>query len=319
MSNERDDENLAENSAVDNVVDNDPADTISNATSADVSDAVEVPDNVFPRRRVMMGWLILVVVLAMGYVSLGLYLYATQRSFLYHPTPFIAHGHDDLLLDNNGVAINVIKVNPGQKKALVYFGGNAEAVAVAADRFKTAFPEHTVYLMNYRGYGGSGGAPSEQSLYQDAQLLMAHVKAQHHSISVMGRSLGSGVATWLAAQETLQSLVLITPYDSIAAVAQRLLPIYPMQWMMKDTYPSVQRAADIREPTLIVMAKFDKVIPNESTYRLASAFDKNLLMRTVSGYNHDTLLDAPEILPEIRTFLNEARLSAPTDKPHTEH
>lgn len=165
----------------------------------------------------------------------------------------------------------LIKVN---KKTILYFGGNSEAVTENSDRFSETFPDHTVYLVNYRGYGRSTGTPGEKENYDDAKAIYDFLQKQHNDISVMGRSLGSGVATYLASIKNVEKLVLITPYDSMQSVAQARFPIHPMSILLKDKYNSALKAKDVKAETLILIAENDETIKLEGTYSLIKAFTK---------------------------------------------
>ena len=96
-------------------------------------------------------------------------------------------------------------VNPGRDRVLVYFGGNGERLDPWRDVVAHHFPDHTTYLMAYRGYGASDGEPSQQTLSADAVALVDHVTERHSRapVDVLGRSLGSGVAMHVATQRTV--------------------------------------------------------------------------------------------------------------------
>ena len=80
-------------------------------------------------------------------------MYLMQRKLIYYPTGKIPHSFPQLKMINQNETLEVIVLNEGKNEALLYFGGNAEAVIYNAEDFLTAFPLHTVYLLNYRGYG----------------------------------------------------------------------------------------------------------------------------------------------------------------------
>ena len=135
------------------------------------------------------------------YLIAGAVLFFYQRKLIYFPSGKIPHSYETLKLENENETIEVIVLNSGRGQALIYFGGNAESVVYNATDFLLAFPLHTVYLFNYRGYGGSSGQPTEKGIYSDALLLFDKVQGKQTKISVMGRSLGSGAATFLASKD----------------------------------------------------------------------------------------------------------------------
>lgn len=228
--------------------------------------------------------------LCIVYLAVGLLLRINQRKLLYFPTKSIAHPYGRRVFKNDQQLIEVIVLNKGQSRGLLYFGGNGESVVYNVPDFGKIFPDYTVYLVNYRGYGGSTGAPSEQALYADAQHIYDTVKKSHSAIAVIGRSLGSGVATYLASTRALSKLALVTPYDSIQSVAQGRFPIYPMALLLQDKYDSLGRVPAIKVKTLIIIAENDTVIPLKHSKRLAAAFPaEQILVEQVMNVGHNTL------------------------------
>ncbi|QFU25233.1 lysophospholipase [Shewanella eurypsychrophilus] len=199
-----------------------------------------------------------------------------QRSFIYFPTQAVAHKFDEVTFENEGVSTTSILLNKGQDKAIIYFGGNAENVAFTAPEFEQAFepalePEsspYSIYLVNYRGYGGNEGAPSEAALLSDALAIYDNLISTHESVFVIGRSLGSGVASYIASERPLKKLVLVTPFDSIQSIAQKQFPFYPMSILLKDKFNSVERAGNIYSDTLILGAENDKIVRRIHTDKL---------------------------------------------------
>jgi len=231
-------------------------------------------------------------------------LYLFQRDMLYHQTPEYQHDLQVISVDSENEKIKVLLLNPNQNRAIVYFGGNAEAVIFNQEPFSKAFPIHTIYLVNYRGYGGSSGNPTEANLYADALSVYDAVAANHKSISVLGRSLGSGVATYLAANRTVDALALITPYDSIQAVAQSRFPIYPSSLLLKDKYDSISRANTIAAKTLIIAAELDQIIPLKHAEKLRDAFkQEQVSMTVIQGANHNNLSVEKEYFETLQRFL----------------
>ena len=217
------------------------------------------------------------ILILLTYVGMGVFLYINQRSYLYFPTEDTKTVYHHMTMHNDGESINVIVLNKGHKNAILYFGGNAESMAQSSDYIAGQFPDFTVYLLDYRGYGKSTGKATERALYKDALKLYDIIKPMHQRISVGGRSLGTGIATYVAAHREVSKLALITPYDSIVNVAQERYPIYPVSFLLTDQYDSLSRVKDIQAKTLIVIAEKDKVIPKENTQRLIDAFDKKRL------------------------------------------
>jgi pimeloyl-ACP methyl ester carboxylesterase len=189
-------------------------------------------------------------------------------------------------------------------KALLYFGGNAEDVSVNLASFAHAFPDYAIYLLHYRGYGGSAGKPIEAALHADARALFDKVHQDHPQIALVGRSLGSGVAVRLAAERPASRLVLVTPYDSIAAIAAAQFPYFPVRWLLTDKFESTRHAPAVRVPTLIVRAEHDEVIPRASTERLHASFAAGVATQVViRGAGHNSISESAQYLDAMRAML----------------
>ena len=221
-------------------------------------------------------------------------LYTKQRSLLYFPTPENFNALAEAWwFETNEVKLKIWKINQGEK-AILYFGGNAEAVEGNLDSFKKMFGGYSVYLVNYRGFGGSTGQPTEQGLNQDALALYDELITQHTSISVIGRSLGSGLACYLAANREIHKLALITPYDSIKNLAQSLYPLFPVKWLIKDHFDSLLIAPSLSNDTLILLAEKDEVIPLKHSQLLINALGGTRLQtHTIRGANHNDISALP--------------------------
>ena len=240
------------------------------------------------------------------YLVLGIYLYAAQRSFIYFAVPENPAGDIAVeYLDSDGERLKVWVIDEGRERAVLYFGGNAEDVYFSAAEFRRTLPGYTVYLANYRGYGGSTGSPSQRALFADALNIYDMLEGRHAAISAVGRSLGSGIAVYLASQRPLERLVLSTPYDSALAIAQTMYPIYPMSLMLKDSYRSVDYATQVRAPTLLLLAGDDRIVPAAHSIRLAGAFVDGVAERVVIAQaGHNDLSMYPGYWDAISRFLD---------------
>ena len=218
-----------------------------------------------------MGGMALAAGVAYLLACLGLFM--AQRSLIFYPQP-----------RRSGTAASVIKmqvegaelrvsVRPlAGADAVLYFGGNAEDVSGSLPTMEAAFPQQSLYLVHYRGYGGSSGKPSEAALFADALAVFDQLQRQHPNITVVGRSLGSGVAVHLASVRPVKRLVLVTPYDSIAGIAAQQFPMFPIRYLLTDKFESWRDAPRVTAPTTIVAAANDVVIPGASTRELLARF-----------------------------------------------
>ncbi len=240
------------------------------------------------------------------YAGFCAYIYASQRNAIYYPTPEV-HVPEvaNIRLESDGETLKIWRLAHGSgPNAIIYFGGNAEDVSGNIADFRNIFPQHNVYLVNYRGYGGSTGSPSEVGLYKDALAVFDEIESRYSGISVIGRSLGSGVATYLATARDIDRLVLVTPFDSIENVAKRALPILPVSLLLKDKFDSVGRVADINAPVLVVIAENDEVIPRRHSDALAEAFpESQVTVEVIPDTGHNTIGMSPRYANVLSKFL----------------
>ena len=252
--------------------------------------------------------LLILVLLPLGaYAAFCALMFATQRSQIYfHVRESNPPGAQSMRLATDGAELKIwVEPRPGPR-ALVYFGGNAEDVAYNLPSFRAAFPGHSLYLVNYRGYGGSSGRPSERALQADAVAVYDQLHARHAEISVIGRSLGSGVAAYLASVRPVRRLVLVTPFDSLVNVARAHFSWLPVGLLMIDRYDSASRASAIRAPVLAVIAGGDEIIPRARSLALVDAFAPGQVEVVVlEGATHNDLDFAPQYPERLAEFLAE--------------
>ncbi|SFN61219.1 hypothetical protein SAMN05660284_01890 [Formivibrio citricus] len=243
------------------------------------------------------------LILMLTYLALCGIMYWTQRSFLYFPQPATGSSGPERILDLrvDDVRVRVSVRNREGADALVYFGGNAEDVTRSLDDYAQAFPDHAIYMLHYRGYGGSTGAPSEAALHRDAKVLLDLVKSRHSRVMLVGRSLGSGVAVRLAAENPVERLVLITPYDSIVNVGREQFPWLPVGWLLKDRFESVRWAPAVKARTLILMAERDEIIAAERTRALHRTFASGVAsLEVVPGADHNSIMGSTGVFGRMR-------------------
>jgi pimeloyl-ACP methyl ester carboxylesterase len=245
--------------------------------------------------------LIVTAIAAVIYLALCLVLFLAQRSFIYFPQPKSASADNTLSLSVDGERIVVSTRPSAGTDAVIYFGGNAEDVSRSLPTLVDAFPERSVFAMNYRGYGGSTGKPSETALIADALVLFDRVHADHPHVVVIGRSLGSGVAIHIASVRPVERLVLVTPYDSLLNVAATQFRYFPLSWLMLDKFESWRYAPTVTAPTQLIAAQNDEIIPLASTEALYKRLPQSLAKLTIiDGVSHNSISESPEYVSLLR-------------------
>jgi pimeloyl-ACP methyl ester carboxylesterase len=192
---------------------------------------------------------------------------------------------------------------------VIYFGGNAEDVlytAAVAHRLNA----RRVLVANYRGYGADKGQPSQSALFEDALTIYDYTLTQAgiapKDVIAMGRSLGSGVAVWLAANRPLRGVVLITPYENMGAVATRHFRFFPVRLLLKNRFPSDEYAARVKVPVLILAGEQDTLIPPIHAQHLFDVWAGPKDMQILRNASHDNIEQHPQYYALINRFLSDA-------------
>jgi uncharacterized protein len=177
---------------------------------------------------------------------------------------------------------------------LMYFGGNGDEATFFLS-FSEHFPQHALAVFNYRGYGLSEGSPSEEMIFQDTlylyDLFSKNKNIDPNRIYVMGRSLGTGVATYLASQRPVKGTILISPYDSILALAEERHPYVPIQWLLKHPFKSINYAPHVTSPALAFVGLIDEVVSPEHSQHLINQWGGQIKTITFPLADHNSIMD----------------------------
>jgi len=163
--------------------------------------------------------------------------------------------------------------------AILYFGGRNENVAWAPD-MASFHPRTAVHAFNYRGFGASTGRPSERRVKADALALLEAV-ADSTPLTLVGRSLGTAVALWLARAARPRRLVLMSPFESVSAVLGARL--------LTQRFDCAALAAAHAGETLVLLAERDASVPHAHSRRLAEHLPRGTCVQVIAGTTHRTL------------------------------
>jgi len=248
------------------------------------------------------------LVVAIGFPLL---MYLAQDSLIFHPQPLdemqrarIASrpGIESVFMDAaDGTRLHAwyVKGDP----VVLYFGGNAEEVSWMLDHAARHTPGIGWLLVDYRGYGSSGGSPSEKVLIEDALRWYDRFRAK--KTYVFGRSLGSGVAVQLAAARPVAGVILVAPFDSLVEVGKRHYPFLPVGFMLKHRFDSVSVAPKIDAPLLCIVATEDEIIPAAHAKRLYDAWRGDKRWVGLEGAGHNSTDNAANYWTSITAFLQQ--------------
>ena len=198
---------------------------------------------------------------------------------------------------------------PPRRPTVIVFSGNAGHRGYRAP-LAAALQRHglNVLLTDYRGYGGNPGAPTEEGLAADARAARAYVLTRPDvdpaRLVYFGESLGGAVALRLAVEHPPSALVLRSPFASLTLAGQYHYPLLPVRWLLRDRFPSIDRAHQIRSPVLVIAGTHDSVVPIDHTRRLYDAIvAPKRFVEVAADHNDAALLEGEEVIQAILGYL----------------
>jgi fermentation-respiration switch protein FrsA (DUF1100 family) len=262
--------------------------------------------------------MLLVIVIA-AYLAANGYLFLFQRSFVFEPGGSLASPAEKGLQQVEIVtfrAADAIELTGwyGQARpglpTILYFQGNAGNISGRSDRFHQILASGFGLLaVSYRGYAGSGGSPSEASLFADALEIFDWLAARAGSIVIHGESLGTAIAIHVAAERQAGALILEAPFTAAVDIAAATYPWVPVGLLMRDPFLSREAIRRVEEPLLIVHGTEDMVVPVEHGRRLFALANEPKRLAIFAGAGHANLWERGLWLT-VREFLAENGVTA---------
>jgi pimeloyl-ACP methyl ester carboxylesterase len=199
---------------------------------------------------------------------------------------------------------------PAKQKTLILgFGGNGWNGQDVAEYLHELFPDFDVVAFHYRGYSPSTGSPSAEALIADAPLVYDFAVARlrpEHIVSV-GFSIGSGIAAQLAAKRRLDGLILVTPFDSLKAVAQSMYPWLPIGPFFEHEIDAASAIAGVKTPTAIIAGERDEIVPGTRTAALREKIPNLAFDRTIARAGHNDIYARSDFQAAMREALAALR------------
>ena len=259
-----------------------------------------------------MGWSVKFLLLVFGGYGALVFILALAQGALIFPRGMVAAGpalpmaRVVQVQTPDGATLHGYQIAGTDPRAPVILGfsGNATDAAVTALFLHQIAPAHGVVVYHYRGYGPSTGRPSARGLIADAQVIFDSLDAPQGVIAV-GFSIGSGIAAHLSAARPLRGLVLVTPFDSLARVAQDTLPFIPVRLFFRHPIETLDALRDSTTPAHIFIATRDEVIPPARARALLDGLDQ--AGRAVTSHQieagHNDIYNSPAFQQALRAAL----------------
>jgi uncharacterized protein len=251
-------------------------------------------------RFIKRGLLAIVAIAAAAYLGFAGLIYTQQRNILFRPDPTrsspaaagLPTATETVFAAPDGPDVIAWRVPPrdATKPVVLYLHGNARSLARRADRLQRLTADGAgLFALSWRGYGGSGGAPSEAGFRADATAamdLLAREGIGPERIVIFGESLGTGVAVMLAAERPVRALILDSPYESIAAIGAELYWWLPVNLLIRDPFRAIDAAPHVKAPVLAFACTDDWLTPYAGAQRLMAAFPGMKRLITVERRCH---------------------------------
>jgi pimeloyl-ACP methyl ester carboxylesterase len=192
-----------------------------------------------------------------------------------------------------------------ERTLILGFGGNAWNGQDVGEYLHELYPTVDVIAFHYRGYAPSTGSPSAEALIADAPLVYdAAVKLVKPSrVIAVGFSIGTGLAAQLSAERKLDGLILVTPFDSLSAVAQSMMPWLPIGRFFSHEIDAAAALRGSAQPVAIIAAERDEVVPAERTEALRKAVQNLNFDRTITRSGHNDIYARSEFHDAMREAL----------------
>jgi pimeloyl-ACP methyl ester carboxylesterase len=269
-----------------------------------------------PARSATIGGVLSAGLVVLGAVSAPLTaLWLLQRRLIYFPdtavpspASVLPRAQEITLRTEDGLALGAWHVSPTRGDCGITVlvmpgnGGSRELRAPLARRL--AAKGFAVLLLDYRGYGGNPGSPSENGLISDARAARAYLV--DHGVAperliYFGESLGAAVATRLAAEQPPGALVLRSPFTDLAAVGARHYPMLPVRLLLRDRFPVTALISQVRVPTAVVYGSADAIVPPEQSAAVAAAAAGPVRVVEMVGADHNdnALLEGNELVAAV--------------------
>ena len=189
------------------------------------------------------------------------------------------------------------------------FGGNAANADGLALYLRDLFPEAHVVTFHYRGYRPSTGEPSAAALLEDSLTIhdFAVRTVKPRRVVAVGMSIGSGVAAYLAKHRALSGLILISPFDSLSAVAREHYPWAPVGLLLRHRVPTIEFLRGRPTPTAIIYSERDRIIPPRRTEALKPAIRNLIFDRLITCVGHNDVYGDPEFRAAITEALERIK------------
>ncbi|MEX1012128.1 MAG: alpha/beta hydrolase [Waddliaceae bacterium] len=239
-------------------------------------------------------------------------LYLFQRQLIYFPVNIKVTPEEygvpemvivELKTDDNLRLMAWYRAAEQGRPTIVYFHGNAGHIGTRAPIVKPFLNEgYGVLLVSYRGYSGNPGTPSEEGFYKDGRAALNFLRNKR-CIVLYGNSIGAAVAVQMATEFKVQTVILQSPFTTLADVARHHYPLFTFEILIKDQYRSIDIVDKLLPPTLVIYGEEDEINPPDLSRRLYKKLPDPKKILAVPHKGHNDLFVPEEIMYYIKEYI----------------
>ena len=237
------------------------------------------------------------------------FLYQVQYFFIFDPKK-----HRREMLDErytpleirveDGTLLEGIEFTPEHfSHTIFYLGGRSQDSVALIHKLVFSFVDYRIVTFDYRGYGDSKGTPNEQNLYGDALYIAQKLQERYGNFSLMGFSLGSSVAAYVASKIKVENLFLFGGFDSVFNIIKYKFPWLP-SFLIRYKFDTALHVSHVEVPTYLVSSKDDDIVPIKNAHNLKNSIKNLVEVEELSSYNHDEILFSQQSVNLVKRVLN---------------
>jgi len=238
----------------------------------------------------------LLILILLTYGTLLTCVYRFQRRLQYFPTHRDAEGRGSSLFSpwksSSGKFLGYMRKPSGLSRgAILFFHGNGGEAIDREWLAELVLPSYHLFLAEYPGYGANPGEATEAAIFQFAETQLSAVhEVSQLPITLVGESLGTGVASYVASQPFVVKLILISPFTSALDVARLAYPFLPVSLLMKDRFESSRYLAPVKVPLMVIHGTNDDVVPISLGRELFEKFAGPKRLLEIPGASHNDMV-----------------------------
>ncbi len=242
-------------------------------------------------------------------VILTFFIIQVQYFFLFDPKKhrreFLDERYTPLDVQaEDGTILEGIEFTPKHfTHTIFYIGGRSQDSVALIHKLAFSFEGYRIVTFNYRGYGSSQGSPSELNVYEDALYVAKKLQQRYGEFSIIGFSLGSSVAAYVASKIKVEKLFLLGGFDSVFHIIRNKIPLLA-SFLIRYKFNTALHVSSVNAPTYLVSSKDDDVVPIKNAHNLKISIKNLAEFKELSSYNHDEILFSSESINLVKKALN---------------